>query len=263
MSALALIVVTMSAAVAPVEATAALPRCRVADRITAFPARTDWARSLLDTTYRLPRGYRPVGMASVRSAGLSGGGSVRRIVIADLRAMVRASRRAGVRLAVESAYRSYSTQVWTFAHWARVGGVAAALASSARPGHSEHQLGTAIDFKTAGGRQPWWGDWGRTREGGWLRRNAWRFGFVMSYPTGKKPVTCYRYEPWHFRYVGRALAARVHTSGLTLRQVLWQVQTEPPAVTTTTPTPTPIPSPDASQPPEPGTSPTPESSPAG
>ena len=211
---------------------ASLPRCRVADKTTKLHARTDWARSLLDTTYRLPRAYRPVGMVAVSRAGLSGGGSIRRVALADLRALVKASRAARTRLAVESAYRSYATQVWTFAKWVRQGGINRALETSARPGHSEHQLGTTIDFKAVGGASPWhYADWGKTREGAWLRKNAWRFGFVMSYPKGKKSVTCYAYEPWHFRYVGKDLAKTVHDGGRTLRQVLWTLQT--------TPTPTP------------------------
>ena len=235
---------------------ATLPKCRVADVVTKHHAPSDWARSLLDTTYRLPKSYRPVGLVSVSRARLSGGGSIRRLALADLRALVRASRAAGARLAVESAYRSYATQVWTFHRWVREGGLANALETSARPGHSEHQLGTAIDFKTVGAASPWhWSDWGRTREGAWLRSNAWRYGFVMSYPRGKKPVTCYAYEPWHYRYVGRDLARQVHDSRRTLRQVLWTQQTSPAA--TATPTPSPAPT----DPPEPTPTATPEPTP--
>ncbi len=214
-----------------------LPACRIADVMTKWSAPADWQRTLVDTTYRVRRSYRPSGLVSISSAGLSGGGSIRRIALADLRAMVRSSRIAGARLAVESAYRSYSTQVWTFAYWVRVGGRASALATSARPGHSEHQLGVVIDFKTSGGAAPWrYADWARTREGAWLARNAWRYGFVMSYPAGKRSVTCYAYEPWHYRYVGRAIAKQIHDSRRTVRQALWSLQDPP--VPTPSPTPT-------------------------
>ena len=43
----------------------------------------------------------------------------------------------------------------------------------------------------------------------------------MSYPEGKKDVTCYSYEPWHYRYLGRDAAAAMQASGLTLREWLW------------------------------------------
>ncbi|HSS36870.1 MAG TPA: D-alanyl-D-alanine carboxypeptidase family protein, partial [Patescibacteria group bacterium] len=98
----------------------------------------------------------------------------------------------------------------------------------------------------------------RSREGAWLAKNAWKYGFVMSYPKGKKRVTCYAYEPWHYRYVGRDLAARVHASGKTLRQVLWTLQTAPPP----TPTPTPEPTPTSEPTPTPEPTATPESTPS-
>ncbi len=238
-----LIVLLLSVAIATGLATtvvsaAALPACRVADVTTAHRSYTDWARTILDTTYRLTSAYGPSDLRSTADAGLNGGQRVRALVITDLRAMARAARAAGARLAVESSYRSYSTQASTFAYWVRVSGYAAALRSSARAGHSEHQLGTTLDFKSYGGSAPWnYADWGRSKAGTWLRNNAWRYGFVMSYPKGKTSVTCYAYEPWHFRYVGRTVAAKIHASGLTPREYLWRQQTAP------VPTPTPKPSP--------------------
>jgi D-alanyl-D-alanine carboxypeptidase len=57
--------------------------------------------------------------------------------------------------------------------------------------------------------------------------NAWRYGFVLSYPKGKTDVTCYTYEPWHYRYVGRDRAIWVRASELTLREFIWAEQTRP------------------------------------
>ena len=55
-----------------------------------------------------------------------------------------------------------------------------------------------------------------------MKKNAWRFGFVMSYPASASPdITCYRYESWHYRYVGREEAAAIHDAGTTIRQYLW------------------------------------------
>ncbi len=112
-----------------------------------------------------------------------------------------------------------------------------------------------LDLRTYGGGAPWDAkDWGRSKVGTWLRLNAWRFGFVVSYPKDKTDVTCYTYEPWHVRYVGRTYAKRVHDSGLTLREYLWAVQT-----TGVIPTPTPAPTPEPT--PEPTPTPTPEPTP--
>jgi D-alanyl-D-alanine carboxypeptidase len=111
--------------------------------------------------------------------------------------------------------------VATFDSWVRRSGYAAALRFSARPGHSEHQLGTTLDFTTAPGA-PLSSSFGASPAGKWLARNSWRFGFVMSYPKGKQRLSCYGYEPWHFRYVGRDLARRIHASGDVPRVYLWE-----------------------------------------
>ncbi len=57
--------------------------------------------------------------------------------------------------------------------------------------------------------------------------HAWRFGFVLSYPQDLTDRTCYAYEPWHYRYVGRDLAAAIHDSGLTPRRYLWETSPVP------------------------------------
>jgi D-alanyl-D-alanine carboxypeptidase len=57
--------------------------------------------------------------------------------------------------------------------------------------------------------------------GKWLSKNAWKYGWLMSYPRNKQALTCYRYEPWHYRYYGRDLAAKIHASGVTTREYLW------------------------------------------
>jgi D-alanyl-D-alanine carboxypeptidase len=157
----------------------------------------------------------------VSRAGLSGGGSIRLIAIADLKALAEAARKAGVRLAVESAYRSEARQRATFARWVRTSGVAEARRFSARAGHSEHQLGTAVDFKAAGSGSPWTPEFAGSRHARWLAANAWRFGWVQSYPPGAEAETCYGGEAWHYRYVGRDVAAEVYASETTLRAWLW------------------------------------------
>ena len=206
-------------------ASAALPACRYADVTTKYTSTASWPLTLVDTIYRVSSSYVPP-LTSVSRAGFGGGFSVRPEVIADLSALRIAAAKAGGALGIVSAYRSYSTQVSTFNYWVSVGGYSAALLSSARAGHSEHQLGTAIDFNSAGGTAPWnLNDWATTSAGAWMKANAWKYGFVNSYPKGLSPsVTCYQYEPWHYRYVGRTEAAAIHASGLTPRAWLWAHQ---------------------------------------
>ncbi len=209
-------------------AAAPLPPCGYEDRPAVLVGYNDWPYTLLDTLYKLPERYAPEDLVPVSDAGVGTGDMrVRSIVMQDLRALLTEAEAAEVRLEVQSAYRSYSYQVQTFAYWVAQDGLEAALKTSARPGHSEHQLGTALDFRSAGGDPAWeLDDWATTPEGAWLAENAARFGFVMSYPEGKEAVTCYSYEPWHYRYVGREVAAEVEASGLTLREWLWRRQTD-------------------------------------
>ncbi len=259
---LLLVTVLATGVAATVVSASSLPSCRVADTLTVQRKYTDWNRTVLDTALRLPSSYAPGDLRSTAIAGLNGGHQVRAVVIADLRAMASAARKAGARLAVQSAYRSYSTQRSTFAYWTRVSGHAAALKSSARAGHSEHQLGTTLDFRSYGGSAPWYyADWGKSRAGAWLKSNAWRYGFVLAYPKGKTSLTCYSYEPWHYRYVGRAVAATVRASGLTLRHYLWRQQTAPVPTPTPSPTATPTQSWQPSEGPSPSASDAPSPSP--
>ena len=199
-----------------------LPTCDYVDIPTARASYADWGTTVLDTVFQLPGGYAPTDLVDTSQAALNGSYFIRSIALADLKAMVAAAAAAGAHLAVQSAYRSYTGQVLTFNGWVRSVGYSEALKTSARPGHSEHQLGTAIDFRSVGGGSPWnYPDWAKTTEGAWLAANAWTFGWVMSYPSGTSAVSCYRYEPWHYRYVGRETAAAVHTAGGTLREWLW------------------------------------------
>ena len=136
---------------------------------------------------------------------MTGPGRLRAFVIDDLQQAHEAARDAGVRFAVKSAYRSFAQQAATFASLEKAYGRDFAEESAARPGHSEHQLGTTIDV-----------DGGEA----WLAANGWRYGFVQSYPVDRSPTwTCYKPEAWHFRYVGQPTARLVHASGMSLRGV--------------------------------------------
>ena len=79
-----------------------------------------------------------------------------------------------------------------FEGWVAFHGRQRALQLSARPGHSEHQLGLGIDFKSEGGGDPFDGDWQLTAQGKWMKAHAWKYGFVMSYPRGKLDVDLLR-----------------------------------------------------------------------
>lgn len=208
-----------------------LPECRLDDILTEPRGYGDWSVTLVDWILTLGREYVPPDLVLVSEAGVAGGGLVRRVAFDDLRAMARAAADNGTPLDNISAYRGYRQQKELFGMYRRSYGFEEAIKFSARPGHSEHQLGLTIDFVSLGdtGLSS---DWESTPTGAWMAENAWKYGWLMSYPKGKKRVTCYSYEPWHYRYVGRELAAEIHDSGLTTREYLWAnfTQAEVPGV---------------------------------
>ena len=203
-----------------------LPRCRLGKKPAADRDLDDWAVTLVDTTFRLPKDYEPEDLVSVARAGFPESPlKVRSLVVDDLADLREAAEDAGARVDVEAAYRSFADQASLFDRRAEDLGRAGALDRVARPGHSEHQLGTTVDFRTYGTIDVDQ-DWDDTPTGAWVQNNGWRYGFVQSYPKGRSAVTCYDFEPWHFRYVGRDIAARLRASGLTLREFLWDLPAE-------------------------------------
>jgi D-alanyl-D-alanine carboxypeptidase len=124
--------------------------------------------------------------------------------------MYRAAKKDGVNLVFQSGYRSYSVQVSVYNGWVASLGRKAADLQSARPGYSEHQTGLSVDIASATGGCTIQSCFAKTREGKWLSKNAWRFGWHLRYPKGKTSITGYKFEPWHWRYVGKELAAELH-----------------------------------------------------
>lgn len=175
----------------------------------------------LDKERRLPADCAPPALQQLPShLTYNGAQYLRPDAAAAMLDMIAAAAEEGLELYVVSSYRSYQTQVGLYAYWVSVLGEAQASRVSARPGHSEHQLGTTADLSTPSvGPEPSEA-FGDTPEGRWVAENSWRFGYIISYPAGKEAITGYAYEPWHVRWVGQAIAADVRASGLTLREYL-------------------------------------------
>lgn len=259
---------------APVAALGPLPECRLADILTVPRDYDSWSTTHVDWLLTVGEDYVPPDLVPLSEAGIAGPGLIRQVAIEDLRAMAQAAAEAGTPIAVNSPYRSYAEQVASFNGWVDVDGYDDAITYSQRPGHSEHQLGLTIDFMTKGGGSALQGDWATTPAGGWMAENAWKYGWIMSYPKGEggalfSDVTCFHYEPWHYHYLGREMAGKIHDSGLTIREYLWTNFTmvdpitgdplptatpTPSATPTPTPTPSPFPTPEATTTPSPAPS---------
>ena len=120
----------------------------------------------------------------------------------------------GLEISFMSGYRSYGEQYEVYSGWNKTYPDGEADRISARPGHSEHQLGLAIDVNSIEF------SFADTPEGIWLAENCYKFGFIIRYKEGTESITGYMYEPWHIRYLGAELAEKVHKSGLTLEEYL-------------------------------------------
>lgn len=125
-----------------------------------------------------------------------------------------AAARDGFNIYVLSGYRSYETQTGLYNRYCARDGQEKADTYSARPGHSEHQTGLAIDVNSVSY------SFASTPEGQWIAANSYKYGFIVRYGQNKESLTGYAYEPWHIRYVGVAMAQAVYDSGLCLEEYL-------------------------------------------
>lgn len=135
-----------------------------------------------------------------------------------IKEMFNAAAKDGVTLVFGSGYRSAAKQSEFYNSYKAKDGQAAADTYSARPGHSEHQTGFAVDITSTSGTCHLQICWEDTPEGKWVAQNAYKHGFVLRYQEGKQAITGYQYEPWHFRYVGKELALEINKTNQTLEE---------------------------------------------
>lgn len=141
---------------------------------------------------------------------------MRQATAAGLVSMFQAGKaEAGLDFSVQSAYRPFDSQTRVYDEDVAAHGQAYADTDTARPGHSEHQTGLAVDISAVPAQCSLDACFGETAQGRWLAANDWRFGFILRYPADKVAVTGFTYEPWHFRYVGVPLATELHSTGVT------------------------------------------------
>ena len=154
---------------------------------------------IANKTYALPNSYAPGGLTGETKSA------------AD-RMFAAAKAERGFNMWAQSGYRSYDTQKRLYNNYVSQRGKAAADTFSARPGHSEHQTGLAFDV-CATGKPCINSNFDNTEEAKWLAANAYKYGFILRYPSGKTNETGYKYESWHFRYVGVDLATQLYNGG--------------------------------------------------
>lgn len=124
--------------------------------------------------------------------------------------MLDAAKDAGFDIKIISAFRSFDEQKAVKSSFTVVYG-SGSNAFSADQGYSEHQLGTTVDIVDTV-TQTTSESFADTKAYAWLQKNAYKYGFILSYPKGN---SFYIYEPWHWRFVGKSLARDLHNDGKT------------------------------------------------
>jgi len=169
----------------------------IADMLTCLSGER-YLRELVDKQHPLPQNYTPNDLVMLKEGNyqLIRAEPLRRTAAESLNEMAAAARADGVTLVISSAYRSYDYQVKVYNRNVRDLGKKIADRESAQPGFSQHQTGLAVDF------YPVSDSFASTKAGRWLAANASRFGWSISFPKGYESSTGYKWESWHYRYIG-------------------------------------------------------------
>ncbi len=149
---------------------------------------------IVNKTYGLPQTYNPDGLTDDTYSAFEQ-------LSAD-------AANAGLDIYLSSGFRSYEYQQEIYNNYVGIYGQETADTFSARPGHSEHQTGLAIDVNTIDD------SFAGTPEAVWLEEHCYEYGFIIRYPKGKESITGYKYEPWHIRYVGKDTAQTLHDAAI-------------------------------------------------
>ena len=163
--------------------------------------------------YKLPANYTPDDLVTVKNWYSYGNNNkLRKEVYDKFLEMWESAKKDKITLIVNSAYRSEKEQKETYEEILSTNTQEYTDKKAARPGHSEHQTGLALDIITYGANGE---NFDKTDAFKWLQDNAHNYGFILRYPKGKEYLTGYNYESWHYRYVGVEAATIIHDENIT------------------------------------------------
>ena len=129
--------------------------------------------------------------------------------------MSKQAKKEGYNIIAVSTYRSYDYQEKLYNHYVEKKGINYADMASARAGHSEHQTGLAVDVADMSYA---YDNFENTKEFKWMQKNSYKYGFILRYPKAKFHITGFKYEPWHYRYVGKKIAECIYVHNVTLEE---------------------------------------------
>ena len=168
--------------------------------------------TLVNKYNKLPDNYEIDDLITLDKEYSKRGEKVREVIYKDLKAMFDKAKEDGLKLNVVSGFRTNDKQNTLFTNSVKNNGLEHALLYSAKSGHSEHQLGLAIDINSVNE------SFKDTEEYKWLINNSYKYGFIERYKKGKENITGFAYEPWHYRYVGIDAATKIYTENITYEE---------------------------------------------
>lgn len=137
-----------------------------------------------------------------------------------LEQMAKDAKKEDLHLAIKSAYRSYQEQKEIYDDYHKKYDQVTADSLVAIPGSSEHQLGLGVDLTSQSVIEGKWRFFGDTPEYKWAIANAYRYGYILRYPSNNSKITGTTNEPWHFRYVGKEIAKIIYDNNWTLEEYI-------------------------------------------
>lgn len=170
---------------------------------------------IVNKNYKLEENYIPNDLEQINIEYSCKDKYLRKIARINFEKMANDAKVEGFNIVAVSAYRSYNYQEKLYNNYVKEKGVYYADMCSARAGHSEHQTGLAVDIADLSLD---YDNFENTKEFLWMKKNAHKYGFIMRYPKAKFHITGFKYEPWHYRYVGKTIASYIYTTNLTLEE---------------------------------------------
>ena len=177
---------------------------------------------LIKKGFSISKDYVPENLVEVNIPTATTNNKMRSDAAKALETMYEDAKKEGLILAVNSAYRSYEEQQKIYDEYFRIYDEVTAASLVAVPGTSEHQLGLSVDLTSQSVIDGQYGVFGSTPEYQWVIKNAYKYGFILRYPSDKIDITGIANEPWHYRYVGVKLATKLYEEGLTLEEYTLQ-----------------------------------------
>ena len=159
--------------------------------------------------------YVPKDLVEINSNYSSGKKQMTKEAAHAFEEMAKAAKKNGYNIRAVSTYRSYSYQKGLYNNYANQDGKKKADTYSARAGYSEHQTGLAVDVDNT---KVSYTQFGSTKEFGWMKENAYKYGFILRYTKETEAITGYINEPWHYRYVGKDIAKYIYNNSMTFEE---------------------------------------------